>query len=163
MINGFIVASRQWCENETHRAIPTQTIRVAFDGFPGSSGDIILPKPRLVSVTTVQYIDSDGVTQSLTETTDFVIDKYSEPGIIYPAYNTTWPTTRNVQNALTVTYVAGYGAAGVDVPQGIKQAMFLIFGHWYENREEVIVGTISSEIANAAKALLMQYKVEAVR
>jgi uncharacterized phiE125 gp8 family phage protein len=54
---------------------------------------------------------------------------------------------------IQVTYVAGYGAAA-SVPQKYKQAMLLLIGHWYENRETVIVGTISGPIALAVDSLI---------
>ena len=39
-------------------------------------------------------------------------------------------------NAVNVTFVAGYGGASA-VPSSFKQAIQLLAGHWYENREAV--------------------------
>lgn len=52
---------------------------------------------------------------------------------------------------LRLTYPAGYGA---DAPETIKQAVRLLVGHWYENRESVIVGRTSKEIEHTVSALV---------
>jgi len=160
-IESLITAARQYCEAETHRAFITQTVTLTLDEFASSAGIIHIPKPRLLTVDSFSYIDSDGATQTLTEDTDFKKDILSEPGRLVPVYNETWPTTRNEIAAVTIVYTAGYGAAAA-VPKAIKQAMLLIFGHWYEHREEIVVGTITSKVPVAANTLLMQYKIEAV-
>jgi hypothetical protein len=45
------------------------------------------------------------------------------------------------------------------MPAAIKQALKLLIGHWYENRETVITGTISTALPFAAEALLAPYRV----
>jgi uncharacterized phiE125 gp8 family phage protein len=56
-----------------------------------------------------------------------------------------------------VTYAAGYTAAG-DVwaaPVDIQQAVLLLVGHWFENREAVVVGESgTAELPLAVSALL---------
>jgi uncharacterized phiE125 gp8 family phage protein len=56
-------------------------------------------------------------------------------------------------NPICVTYKAGWTTAAL-VPQTIRQAMLLLIGHWYENREEALTGTISRSIEFGVKALL---------
>jgi uncharacterized phiE125 gp8 family phage protein len=46
-------------------------------------------------------------------------------------------------------------------PQPIKQAMLLMLAHWFENREEVITGTIVARIPSGARALLAPYRMQA--
>lgn len=69
--------------------------------------EIWLPKPPLVSVSSVKYVDTAGVQQTLA-TTDYQVDAVSIPGRIVPAYGKSWPTTRNQPNAVEITYLAGY-------------------------------------------------------
>ena len=54
-----------------------------------------------------------------------------------------------------------------DVPEGpeqmaltddVKQAILLLVGHWYANRESVVVGTISAEVPMGVPALLWTRK-----
>jgi len=55
-------------------------------------------------------------------------------------------------NPIKIRYVAGY----TTIPISIKQSMLLLIGHWYANREAVLVGqgTMSKEIEFAVKSLL---------
>ncbi len=55
-----------------------------------------------------------------------------------------------------VTYDAGYSASG-DVwaaPEDIKQAVLLLVGHWFENREGVTIAHIATELPLAVAALI---------
>ena len=64
--------------------------------------------------------------------------------------------TVNEPNA-TITYTAGG-----HVPFMVRQAMLLLIGHWYANREAVTmsstVAQVSHEVGMAAQAMLRQYK-----
>jgi hypothetical protein len=54
-----------------------------------------------------------------------------------------------------VTIVAAGGYTSVsEVPQLAKQAIHMLVGHWYANRETVITGTISKEVELSYRALL---------
>ncbi len=89
---------------------------------------------------------------------EYVVDADSFPGAFYCAYGKTYPPTQNIYNAVTVRFVAGYANAGA-VPQRIKQAMFLLIGHWYENRENSVVGTIVNKLPDAVDALLQSARL----
>tara|TARA_R110000850_G_scaffold264606_1_gene393786 strand:+ start:27334 stop:27681 length:348 start_codon:yes stop_codon:yes gene_type:complete len=40
----------------------------------------------------------------------------------------------------------------------ITTAMLLLIGHWYANRESVVVGTITSELPMAVDSLILPYR-----
>ena len=44
---------------------------------------------------------------------------------------------------VSVTFTAGYGGAE-DVPRSIRQAILLMVGHWYSNREAVTDGALTA-------------------
>lgn len=155
-VQGLIVAARQMVENYTNRALITQTWKAYFDRFPIGYNPVDLPKAPVQSVTSITYVDSDGDTQTLASS-EYTVDTDSEPGRFYLAYNKTWPSVRNVAKAVTVTFTAGYGDAE-DVPDAIKQAMFLMIGHLYENRE-VLSPVKLEEVPMAFKALLSPYRI----
>jgi uncharacterized phiE125 gp8 family phage protein len=54
--------------------------------------------------------------------------------------------------------VAGYGGSHT-VPEPIKQAILLLVGAWFENREAVLTGTIVATLPFAVDALLAPYRV----
>jgi uncharacterized phiE125 gp8 family phage protein len=158
-LTSWLTAARQYCETFTHRAFITQTWDWNLDAFP-SDDCFRLPKAPLISVTSVTYVDSNGTTQTVSASDYTVVTPAGPecaPGFIVPAYSLYWPTARSVPNAVTVRFVAGYGAAAA-VPAGIKAAMKLLIGHWYERREAVNVGNITSTLDYAVDALLWPYK-----
>jgi len=60
---------------------------------------------------------------------------------------------------IRVEYRAGYGDAAVNVPQAMRQAMLLLIGHWYRQRETA--ATVSqAEVPYAVKALCDTYRVQ---
>ena len=93
------------------------------------------PHPPLVSVTGIVYVDTDGADQTLGSSV-YRVDTVNEPGRITLEYNQSWPSTREVTNAVTITYQAGYGKAAA-VPDDVKAAIKLLVGHLYEHREAV--------------------------
>lgn len=155
MITSLIVAARQWAENETRRRFINTTLRLSMDCFPEV---IRLPGGKCQSVTSIVYIDTAGVSQTLSASY-YTVDTDSEPARIVQAYGYAWPAIRYDPNAVKVTYVAGYGAAATAVPDGIKSAIKLQIGNLYENREATISGTTIAEVPMAAKALLDPFRV----
>lgn len=154
---GLITAARRRAEIRTGRQICTATWRLSLPDFPrvydsdtGLVGVIRLPRPPLQSVTTVQYTDPAGVSRTVT---GFQVNTSDEPGYICPAYGTSWPLVRRMPAAVNITFVCGYGDASA-VPADIKHAIKFLVSHWYENREAVLTGTISSTLPMAAESLL---------
>lgn len=152
LITGYIVTAREYCEGFDWRAYLTQTIELWREHWP-LDDEIELPKPPLQSVTKVEYYLTDDTKLTL-PTTVYGVDAISTPGTVHLKYCQQWPNAvLRDYNAICVTYVAGYANAAA-VPQSIKQAMLLLVSHWYENREAVLVGTISKQIDFAVRALL---------
>ncbi len=153
LIGTLITAARQYVENYLNRSLITQTWEWRLDGF--SPWTLIVPMAPLISVTSIQYVDGEGTTQTLAST-EYTVDAKSEPGRITPAYGKSWPTTRYQMNAVTITFQAGYGAAAA-VPSPIKQAVLLVIGEMYAHREASMVGAPIVELPLGVKALLMPY------
>ncbi len=154
LITSLIVAARQWIENFTRRALITQTWDYFLDAF--DDGGIEIPRPPLISVGSVKYVDNDGATQTLA-TSEYTADTAAERGLVRLAYGKSWPGTRTQANAVTIRFTAGYATAA-DVPGPIKSACLLMLGELYERRETAIVGTIINEVPVSAEYLLWPYR-----
>jgi hypothetical protein len=96
---------------------------------------VYLPRPPVQSVTSVQYLDTDGDLQTFASN-QYVTDVASEPARIMPPPGVVWPTTMAEINSVMVTYVAGYGTRTA-VPARFKLAIMHLVGHWYLHRENV--------------------------
>ena len=133
LIYDLIRAAREYVEAFTHRALITQTLDDKGDSFPHNYDPIELLKPPCASVTSVTYVNSAGATETWSPTlytTDLPTGPQARMGRIVPAYQQYYPVTRDVANAVTVRFVAGYGTADA-VPVGLKVAMKLLIGEWY--------------------------------
>lgn len=121
------------------------TYQLTLDAFPGERDDVLmcgiadgwriyLPGPRCLSVTSIVYIATDGTSTTL-PAADYSVDTASEPARIEPSYAAgAWPSSREQQNAVTVTYQAGYGAAAAAVPSSVKTAIKRVLALLYEHR-----------------------------
>lgn len=159
-LTALIAAARGYGEDFTRRRFVTQAWSLTLDGFPRGN-QIVLPGPPLRSVASVKYFDTTGV-EATFQAADYIVDADSEPGRIVLAYARRWPAVvLRPANGVVVTFEAGYGNA-LAVPKGIKQAILLLVGHWYENREPVVTGTIVSPIPVTVDALLWQHRVPTV-
>lgn len=148
LLNMWIEAARLEVEDITKRALITQTITWTLDRFPSSSAVFRVPRPPLVSVTSVKYYDTAG-TQQTVSSSNYIVDTNSEPGRIAPAVDQIWPTEQERIDAVEVIYVAGYGARAA-VPTRFKAAILMSVCFWWENRGDVAV-----EIPQAARQLAL--------
>ena len=159
LIRSLITAARQYCQTWTGKAFVTQELRLTRDCFPRYGDVIRIPRPPLQTLTPdatytdlgIFYTDVNGDEQELDAST-YVVDTTAEVGRIGLAYGETWPTDVIDQiGAVKVQYLAGYGAASA-VPKTIKQAMLLLIGHWFVNREAV--GNVGGPVEMAVSSLL---------
>lgn len=173
-LNRLIKAARRYAENATGRFFIDQTWDLLLPpaqggfyrrecGFLLSPEEIRIPRAPVKSsggIVSVKYLDTDGNQQTLAAGTGYVAAVRGETAIVAPPYSVSWPSVRwwidaNGNYPVEVRFTAGYGADGTAVPENFLQAMLLLIGHWYENREEAADVAIT-KIPMAAEDLLMQ-------
>lgn len=152
LITVLIAAARQYYEDACRRMLITQTWRLSLDCWPANS--LIIPKMPLITVSAIAYTDSAGATHTLS-TDVYDVDTEAQPGRVTLAYNQSWPSVELYPlNPIQITFTAGYGAAA-SVPEVDKQAIKLLVGHWYENREPVVTtGAAPKDIPMAVESLI---------
>jgi uncharacterized phiE125 gp8 family phage protein len=162
LLRQLIDSGVEWAERYTRRALITQTRRVTLDAFPSAAcNGLLVPQIELSggkvsSTPAVSYLDTNGTTQSLV---GGLIRGRGNDAIatLLPPYGTSWPSTRDVPGAVTVTYDVGYGLS-VAVPQEIKRAILLHAAWHYQNRETSLGGSSTVNIA-ALETLLADYRL----
>lgn len=138
----LIEAAVMTVEARISRQIMPATWTLSLEYFPH---EIIVSKPPVSAVTSITYIDNDGVSQTV-DTDDYQVDIASldSPARVKPVYGVTWPTTKSgTYGAVTVTFTTGY----TTVPKTIKHAILFLVAHWFRNREpasEVALADIPS-------------------
>lgn len=151
----YIQAAIATVENRSNVQLCTATYQLTLAGFPN---DIALPKYPVQQVTSITYLDSNGVEQELD---NWITDTTVNPAKIYPAYGESWPATRQHPNGVTITFDAGFGDPE-DVPADIKGALLFWIGHLFTNREPVVTGTIATALPLTFEYLLSQYELRGI-
>lgn len=166
-ITDLIAAATRYTEDKCNQCWITQTRTLKMQGFydkryvryiDETSWEaiprytVVLPRGPVSSVTSVAYITSTGGSTTM-PSSDYSVSG-DNPGRIAEAYNATWPDTRSQQDSVTITYVAGHGSTQSSVPETVRHAIKMVAGHWYRNREAVMVGTITKDIEHGVDALL---------
>jgi uncharacterized phiE125 gp8 family phage protein len=114
----------------------SQFVQATYDeSFDAFAERLTLWKQPVISITQITYVDSAGDSQTL-DTGIYELGKQDGLGIVRLKYQQSWPTTRGHPDAVTVRYVAGYGAASA-VPDPIKHAILVDCGRLYEHRESL--------------------------
>lgn len=153
----IISDSREALESEYEMGFITQTWDFFMDGFPNPwglgnglwrpqmgrdynswIGAIVLGRRPVQSVTSIKYVDSSGTITTLVANTDYVLDA---PGArVVPAFGKAWPAvTLQPVNGVQIRVVLGYGTTAASVPRPVRRSMRLMCGHFYENREQVLL------------------------
>jgi uncharacterized phiE125 gp8 family phage protein len=160
-IESYLYVAQEWVEEFTNLTLFTTSFSAVWSQFPEDAhGPLQIPKSPVISIGTLTYRDTDGTLVNLNKVTEVQTSLSSKPAVILPLPDETWPDTQYDRvDAVTVTFDAGYGATSATVPHRIKQAIKLLVGHWFRNREAVVTGTISKEIELAVESLLKQIRV----
>jgi uncharacterized phiE125 gp8 family phage protein len=116
LITSTIRVAREHVETVTQRQLVGAVWKLYLDEFPcgccNNNRDMYADAIRLghsplLSVKSIQYVDVNGATQTLS-TSVYTVDANTEPARIMLAYNQVWPPTRPQANAVTVTFYAGH-------------------------------------------------------
>lgn len=115
--------------------------------LPRVAQPLTLPKNPVSTVTSISYTKSDGTTDTVTPR----VIKSKGHTILLPPEDETWPASRGDEGDVVITFNAGFADAD-SVPKGLKQAVLLAIGTFYEHRESEVIGTITSGL-KAAESL----------
>ncbi len=161
-IGTLITAAREWCEQYLDRTLVNTQWVMRFDSFPpDGTQDIELPRPpmSLAGTTTavsLTFTSETGGTQAYS-TASFRVDRNSTPGAVKTLYGQTWPPHLMDDNAVSVTWWAGYGSAGSSVPAAVRHAILMVVGILYEKRAAAESGSLN-EVPFGVKSLLDSHR-----
>lgn len=184
-IDALIDLAYDEVERYTRRALLTQTLRLTLPRFPvqadsikqgrfidpaldgtwvsRSDGVITLPRPPVQSITNIKYYNENNVLTTW-PTDEWESDLYADspwvphlyPTRITPSFGYTFPVTYSRLDAVQVNYVAGWESASA-IPKPIIHAMKMLIGDMYENREDIVVGALNSNLG-VIQRLLWKYR-----
>ena len=151
-LRNMVAAAREMIEAHTGRSLVNRTLRLTIPQFPGQRQPIYLPAGPVRSITSIEYTDAAGVTQTLDAEDVQLFDADTAPSL-FPLPMSKWPETQ-ADNLLAVriTYEAGNSAT---IPAAARRCILLLVGHWWNNREAVTM-TAGTELPLAVERLLNQ-------
>ena len=152
-VTNLIVVARQYVESQIWRPLISQVQSMNFDKSELTTQVYNINKAPVISINSVTYYDLNNALQTL-NASDWESDIYSNPARFRIK---TLPQIYDRMNALQVNFTCGYANAA-SVPLPIKQAMLMLIGHYYENRQDVVTGTQVNKIDEASEHLLNPYR-----
>lgn len=150
LIEDYIEAATQTVESDSRLYLRPAELKLHVDERPSGFEPLLIQRGPVTAVTAITYIDTAGVEQTW-DAAEYDVDLVSLPARISPAFGESWPVARIQQRAIAVAFDAGYAAVG-NVPAVALQAIKLLVGHWFDNREAA--GDVTEEIAFSYSALL---------
>lgn len=139
-------------------ALRSQTWRLSLDCFP-AGGTIILPGAPIKSVTSVNYVDTAGTNQTVVPA-NYKLDVATSPVRLAPAFGLAWPGSRAQNGAVWIDYVVGESLSD-NIDAAVIDALALLIGHRYENREATSVASLS-DIPFGVESILGRFRQSAV-
>lgn len=150
----YIDAAAQHAERLRGEVLVPQTWEMILTTFPTVRQIRLVPRP-VRSVTSVKYL-VDGVSTdfgtlvgSPEEIQEFeLIDNPIRP-LLRLRSGFSWPSGAG---EVRIRLECGYELN--NIPPVVKTAMLMLIGHWFENREAVVTGTIATEVPVGIRAML---------
>jgi uncharacterized phiE125 gp8 family phage protein len=175
MIEGWLGAAREMCEQFLGLSLATQTLEIALDAWPTVAADgttaINLPMGPVRQILQIMTPAVDGFTSDDVDSDSaadvavfadgevnpdqYSLDDYSKPERAYPI--TSWPTITAATNAIKIRYLAGYGVesdGGEAMPRAARAAILVTLAHLYAHR-----GDEDAQLPPTAEALLRPLRV----
>jgi len=157
LITTLIAAARVHVETLTRSAMITQTWRKVLDCWP-SSNQVEMPLGPFQTLLSIRVYDAANVATTL-PLAQFLPEESSRPArIALPTKIADQPIKRD-RAAIEIDYQVGFGTNAADVPIDLKQSLLTLIGHWYQNREAVVMAGSGAIVPHGFDELIAPYKV----
>lgn len=151
VLAGFVQAALTMVGEMSGRVLAPETWAASF---PYVCGDLKLPKAPVIEVVSITYFDAADVQRTAT-LADFYVFADEDSCVIRPKAGRAWPTTIKREDAVTVTFEAGYET----IPDPLKTAVLMLVGHLYENREAATVGAVAVPVPFGVQEMVGLYRL----
>lgn len=149
-VTDLIRSAQDFIERERAIDLVPKTWDYSLCSFP--FGPIDLPRQPVTSITSISYYTGLETSTTYASSSYLLQSPWSLRARVYNKA-TSWPVAYwGRPDAVTVRFVSGSTVENYTA----KHALRLLVGHWNENREAEIAGTISSEIKIGLDRLLNQ-------
>lgn len=157
-VEAYIKAATGYAEDRTNKVFAQRTFTLKRNDFERYMELPIFP---VLSVDSITYIDNEGANQTM-DASNYQTITDRIPALI--KLEDVPSVDEDTLNAVTITVTAGFESDNSPpdadkIPDSIKQAVKLMVGHFYENRESVVIGDSVSSVPFATDALLWPHRI----
>jgi uncharacterized phiE125 gp8 family phage protein len=154
LLEAFELAARDTVETLTGRVLTETTYTLYLDNFPDA--EFYFPNGPVSSIESIEYL-VDGVWTEADNAIYLMGRGRLHTQRIVKIVGQSWPSDKDNQpESVRINYTAG------EVNNRGNQVIKLLVGHWFENREAVVSGSMS-ELPLAVQTLVRSLKTYAVR
>jgi len=155
LIRSYMATARLCFEGFTRRTLITTTYKTYRDIW--QSGYEIRRSP-LQTIESVKYYDTDNVLQTLDSSNYYITNETDYSRLIFNN-DAVLPSLKNREQAIEITFKAGYGDAMEDIPYDIRVALLQHIASMYENRGDCIDSVCSNLLPATASMIYSKYKI----
>lgn len=160
-ITQLIKIAQRLVEQECSIMLTAQEYKAIGDEWP--SNNVIDLGVNGLSGISLKYYNTSDVQTTLIEGTDYELSGANleqQSLMVYPIGS--WPSLYDKPDSIEIVFTTGLRSSVItDEPVTYllgQQAMYLIIGRYYEMRQDVVTGTMVSEVPLAAKHIMNQIK-----
>ncbi len=162
LITALITAARERAEIFLNRTIVDRRIVLMIDYVP-VNGKVKLPRGPIKELVSVQYVDNDDDLQTL-DPENYASHIGVDPGIL--VFKNSISGKKQGINTIHITYDTGYGNREVygtvyqnPLPGAIVNAIKMIVYTMYDHRDDIVRGTIVTQLPQNAEYLLSPHRI----
>lgn len=155
-VDSLIAAAQGALERDLKRTFLTTKFIAYADCWEDR---FFLPYPKLQSVESIKYFDTNGEEQELGENDFYWVITSSDPGYIKQKYDATYPELQAGRpDAISISFTAGYEDIDA-VPAQLKHAVKLLITDLYEHRGSIVIGAGVYQIPKHIINLVHDFKI----
>jgi uncharacterized phiE125 gp8 family phage protein len=128
LIAAHIATARDFAESQTGWSLAAKSYRMIIDGFPVFPDYIVLLRPPLVTIDSVEYLDPTYAWQTW-DPTQYWCYEDNRPAILERRDGVTYPTTARARGTVRINYTTGAYADFLPHIEGIREIAVHLYDH----------------------------------
>ena len=154
LLASLIHTARDHLERTTGLALISQDVRLYLDRWP-DDGVVEIARTAVQAISDILIFDADGAEQ-VVSLDGHVLDRHASPARLHLRHR---PRPGEPLNGIEIDFVAGFGDAGVDVPDTLKRAMLTHIAQMYEFRGAVCAADQPAVIPDGYDRLIAPFLI----
>lgn len=154
LIAAQLAAAVDHVERLTSQVLADRVMEIAWPDFPCFPELLSIPREPVTEIVSLTYADSDGA-DVIMPPADY---RWTEAAadVVLPAFRQPWPSASGEAGSVRLRFRTGYGEGLA--PPALLAAVRLMLGHLISNREQVVTGTIATEMPLGVERLCAPFR-----